>query len=241
MYRETYNRVLETLYHLPLWLFDGGCLVYLSNHWCWKGTTKVFFFVGLYFSNVYSNQFRGLSLWALEDRKLRFPVRPKMHSLEHMSLWFSCQFFAAIYTSKKIDYSSFRVFLDCHAKTKVLRILDFLPVRGNPRFYQCLLDEDLIRRVPLLKQFWNLTLPTKKSRIEIIWHHTLLDSIGFSILRLSGDMTGCTTNMFFFGVIKIIPTKVKAIVKGVHAAVFSERTLEHYCTAVCLRWMGIVP
>lgn len=29
---------------------------------------------------------QGLALAALGERKLRFPVRPKMHSFEHMSL-----------------------------------------------------------------------------------------------------------------------------------------------------------
>ena len=42
--------------------------------------------------------------------RLLFPVRPKMHSLEHL-------------------------------------IFDFLPKRGNPRYYGCMLDEDMIRRV----------------------------------------------------------------------------------------------
>ena len=28
-----------------------------------------------------------------------------------------------------------------------LRILDYLPVHGNPRYYQCLLDEDMVRRI----------------------------------------------------------------------------------------------
>ena len=31
-----------------------------------------------------------------------------------------------------------------------LRIFDYVPNRGNARFYQCMLDEDLIRRVALL-------------------------------------------------------------------------------------------
>ena len=28
----------------------------------------------------------GLAMQAVQDRKLRFPVRPKMHSLEHLML-----------------------------------------------------------------------------------------------------------------------------------------------------------
>ena len=32
-----------------------------------------------------------------------------------------------------------------------VRVLDFVPARGNARFFQCLLDEDMIRRVPRQK------------------------------------------------------------------------------------------
>lgn len=31
------------------------------------------------------------------------------------------------------------------------RILDFVAVRGNPRHFQCMLDEDLIRRATMLE------------------------------------------------------------------------------------------
>ena len=31
-------------------------------------------------------------------------------------------------------------------KPRWLRIFDFLPARGSPRFFQCMLDEDLIHR-----------------------------------------------------------------------------------------------
>lgn len=41
----------------------------------------------------------------------------------------------------------FVTFFHASWMTVVLRILDFLPARGNPWFYQCMLDEDLIRRV----------------------------------------------------------------------------------------------
>lgn len=39
--------------------------------------------LGQFFSQCH---FLGLALSALEARKLRFPVRPKMHQLEHMKL-----------------------------------------------------------------------------------------------------------------------------------------------------------
>ena len=42
-----------------------------------------------------------------------------------------------------------------------LRVLDYVPARGNARYFQCLIDEDMIRRVPgqnNISNFWGLTL-----------------------------------------------------------------------------------
>lgn len=38
------------------------------------------------------------------------------------------------------------------------RILDYVPTKGNPRFFQCMLDEDLIRRATRFEfsMFWKL-------------------------------------------------------------------------------------
>ena len=38
----------------------------------------------------------------------------------------------------------------------------------------------------------------------------------------------------------ILQLQVKSICKGLHPQKFSERSLQHYCTLVCLRWMGMV-
>ena len=81
----------------------------------------------------------GLALWALESGKLRFPVRPKMHSLEHLKLVLLYVFFPKI--PKETMIPTFLGFGNLD-----VRILDFIPHRGNPRFYQCMLDEDMIRR-----------------------------------------------------------------------------------------------
>ena len=36
--------------------------------------------------NLFKLKCAGLALWALESSKLRYPVRPKMHSFEHLTL-----------------------------------------------------------------------------------------------------------------------------------------------------------
>ena len=38
---------------------------------------------------------------------------------------------------------------------------------------------------------------------------------------------------------RVPATKVKAIVKGVHPKVFSQRALDHYALMMCLRWADL--
>ena len=92
----------------------------------------------------------GLALMALTSQKLRFPVRPKMHSLEHMTLnpYLVISLFCLL--SQQLAWNKptlrFRLGNFWVILFATLRILDFVPQRGNPRYYQCLLDEDMIRR-----------------------------------------------------------------------------------------------
>lgn len=66
-YRENYNRNLSFYNEL----FHMFCK----------------YFIEFSQRNVMRNKkFTGLALWALRDSKLRFPVRPKMHSFEHLIL-----------------------------------------------------------------------------------------------------------------------------------------------------------
>lgn len=84
----------------------------------------------------------------------------------------------------------------------ILRILDFVPSKGNPRFYQCLLDEDMIRRALWL----HVCLPWCMHVWRFIWP-------------------------------ALIFIKVKAIVQYIHPNVFASRALQHYCVAICMRWV----
>ena len=92
-----------------------------------------------------------------------------------------------------------------------VRILDFVPLRGNARFYQCMLDEDMIRR---------------DSQFEFDSH--FFDVQKNTTLHPKKNWT------------TLQESKVKAILTGVHPLVFSERGLQHYCAFICLRWAGIV-
>ena len=104
----------------------------------------------------------GLALWSLNASKLRFPVRPKMHSFEHMLLrpqkickeFWGC-FFCFLKWSQQAVFG-FETYRLCFQSPTysfwflgVLqpRIYDYVPRAGNPRFFQCMLDEDMIRRV----------------------------------------------------------------------------------------------
>lgn len=63
----------------------------------------------------------GLSLWAVDENRALFTVRPKQHYLEHLILG-----------------KLFKRF--CRA-----RILDYAQIY-NPKYIQCMLDEDMIHR-----------------------------------------------------------------------------------------------
>ena len=58
---------------------------------------------------LYRTSYNELACWALDQQRLLYPVRPKMHQFEHICL-------------------------------------DVAPLI-NPRFVQCIMDEDLMRRV----------------------------------------------------------------------------------------------
>lgn len=107
------------------------------------------------FSNhhIYASS-SGLAMQALAAGKLRFPVRPKMHTFEHLTLGLNFILFGgvcffprikAVSTTKAVPQQI--LFEPKISILLKLRLIDFLPERGNPRYFQCLLDEDLIRRV----------------------------------------------------------------------------------------------
>lgn len=98
---------------------------------------------------------------------------------------------------------------------KWLRCIDYVPQRGNPRFFQCLLDEDMIRRASCLSycQFSFAGFFQKKLKCDIL------------------ELITCNN---------LWPFKVKGICKGLHPKVFAERALQHYCMSVTLRWTGML-
>ena len=173
-YREKYNRRL-----------DQGLFVFWSHVHIvqGQGDLEQFFCCTAYVSDW------GLALWALAQSRLLFPVRPKMHSLEHLIL--------GIHNGLKFAWPPRSWSAIYHLS---LRIFDFVPLKGNPRYYQCLLDEDMIRRE--------------------LWLHAW-----FAALHL----------VFFLD--KICLPKVKAIVQYIHPNVFASRALQHYCVAICMRWV----
>ena len=73
-YREDYNSILENC-----WLFRivlGDRIGYIH-----KVISGFYMYLGI------PNKFiQGLAMWALEKQRLLFPVRPKMHNLEHLPL-----------------------------------------------------------------------------------------------------------------------------------------------------------
>jgi hypothetical protein len=106
-----------------------------------------------------------------------------------------------------------------------------MPLRGNPRFFQCMLDEDMIRRA-----HWILTL-LKVLNMFVFRSPNLVSKNNQKTTRTLKNNILYPTWCFKLG-FKQQP-QVKAICKGLHPRVFSQRALEHYCIAVTLRWSGV--
>lgn len=99
-----------------------------------------------------------------------------------------------------------------------LRILDSIDLQGNPRYYSCMQDEDLMKRVAEPKLF------------------IFLRSAGFILFIFLFFEALCCFE-FVFSWAQFPTNEVKAMLLYVHPVTFSLRGLQKYCIAVCLRWL----
>lgn len=77
-------------------------------------------------------------------------------------------------------------------------------------------------------------IPPLKIIQKTIFAYSTFQSYISPLLKWYGEFVLQQTTFFTW------TRKVKAIVKGLHPNVFSQRALQHYCLCVGLRWNGIV-
>ena len=138
----------------------------------------------------------GLALWALAQSRLLFPVRPKMHSLEHMLLgmpyiraWCEVCWLIAWHAWGK--------------PSAWIKDTGLCAFKGEPKI-----------------------LPMSSGRRHDT--QSALAACIHAMVHASCFKVSLATAFFI---------KVKAIVQYIHPNVFASRALQHYCVAICMRWV----